>query len=261
MTIPKVCKFFQLFALHLCSNLMVAMAAERALNVYRPTRALEKSSSGFWSSTVNILVVIAWTASVFFSLPQLIVWETLELSSDWEQCTTVFQVQQYMDSLRNVSQPIGEGYWTVDKIYNMSHLVTVFWLPALLITVAYGSVFHKLLSIRQQKLNLRLRRLTSPRRRRRQKSPTGEEPPEEGLLLKNTSDSKPPEEGLLENVAEIELQQNTFGKDAASGPSLTVLCQQQEKKPSLQENNWRRQMRINRLFNKTLLVRWERIVE
>ncbi len=130
----RLCKFLQLFALHSSSHVMLAMALERVLFVFRPVMSLDPDQR-----FVKMMLCAAWCLSAFYSLPQIYVWRTFQLTRNWSQCTTIWQTMR-----RRCEIPL-ETRIPSETVYTLAHLITVFWLPAVGITIIYATIFRTVL--------------------------------------------------------------------------------------------------------------------
>ncbi len=132
----KLVRFSHQFCFHLSSNVIVCIATERLLTIAHSSAPLRTKRS------VKRLLAVAWLLALVCSLPSLFVWRTFSpWNSDVTQCTTNFQVEQFLQG--HLSQMATYLYYA----YNIGSTVTVFWIPAGYISIAYGYIFFKLRSI------------------------------------------------------------------------------------------------------------------
>jgi hypothetical protein len=71
------------------------------------------------------------------SIPQFVVWQTVEVYQDWYQCSTIWEIDMHCDHINTTSN--------IQMIYEISHLSIVFWGPFIILTGAYLLIFFRLL--------------------------------------------------------------------------------------------------------------------
>ncbi|KAI1709332.1 7 transmembrane receptor (rhodopsin family) domain-containing protein [Ditylenchus destructor] len=79
------------------------------------------------------LIVSCYIGAAVFSVPQWFVWTTIDMRT-WSQCTTIWhklRAIQYMEGHEFTESFEGE------RLYTAVHLMTVFWLPFLILFLAY----------------------------------------------------------------------------------------------------------------------------
>ncbi|KAI6190727.1 Gonadotropin-releasing hormone receptor [Aphelenchoides bicaudatus] len=82
---------------------------------------------------VKKLIVFCYVGAALFSIPQWFVWTTIDMRT-WTQCTTIWHVKRAIQYINN--QAITDSYED-ERIYTMFHLLTVFWLPFIVLFIAY----------------------------------------------------------------------------------------------------------------------------
>uniref|UniRef100_A0A914WMW7 G-protein coupled receptors family 1 profile domain-containing protein n=1 Tax=Plectus sambesii TaxID=2011161 RepID=A0A914WMW7_9BILA len=147
----RAIQFCWLFSFHLSSFVVVCIAIDRLRTVARlASIAKGHSRRLIISGADNVLgpikrsLIFAYLAAVLCSVPQWAVWGTIDLESsgDWSQCATIWHRQRVIDFLDGRPEQ-SEYFW--EQVYQLGHLVTVFWAPFLVICVAYGCIVVRLL--------------------------------------------------------------------------------------------------------------------
>lgn len=154
---PFLCKlfhFYSLFSFHLEGFTVVLIAMNRLLTVRRNrnNKSLKKKYKYCFISIVS-----TWVLSALFSSGQWFVWQTYEPEENFVQCTTIWMIEKYEYQLvnKNFTETINN-----EKMYNLFHLLTVFWIPLTIIVCCYIIIGYKLLLHR---LQLKTFKTTFPR--------------------------------------------------------------------------------------------------
>uniref|UniRef100_A0A0N5ABQ6 G_PROTEIN_RECEP_F1_2 domain-containing protein n=1 Tax=Syphacia muris TaxID=451379 RepID=A0A0N5ABQ6_9BILA len=133
----KMFNFLYAFALYISSNIVVCIALDRLRNVI----AISRIRSGKRIRTVKWSIITSWILAVVWSLPQLLVWKTINVYPDypggWIQCSDIWSIERYKNSVQH-----GE---TTQKLYNISHLVLAFWGPLVVMMISYIFIAVRLL--------------------------------------------------------------------------------------------------------------------
>ena len=149
-------KFLQVAAMYASSYVLVTTAIDRYLAICHPL------TSHTWSpSKVHKMVAIAWGLSLFFSIPQIIIFAYREIMPGVHECWGVFD-------------PI----WTV-RLYVTWFTVAVYIVPASMLILAYGRIcFVVWRSVMSKEPSTRVSQST-----KRSKSRDTDNEPENGKLL------------------------------------------------------------------------------
>ena len=88
---------------------------------------------------------MAWLAAVLCSLPQLFVWETYTPISNWTQCLNIWVKakarQQSLGEFDNRTELFYTSNMdTALRVYEMYHLLAIFWLPLAILVVCYALI-------------------------------------------------------------------------------------------------------------------------
>ncbi|KHN78253.1 Gonadotropin-releasing hormone receptor [Toxocara canis] len=157
----RVCKFFYTFSFYLNSFVIAGIAIDRVCSAYK-INSLKAYESAY--KRVHRTLIAAYAGATLFSIPQLFifrVFQPLELT-EFRQCTPVWTIYAYEYDLRIQSPSITERekhllaatYMQVhrwEKVYNMAHLLLVFWIPTLIIAFSYVVIICKLNSLKRER--------------------------------------------------------------------------------------------------------------
>ncbi|CAJ0575592.1 unnamed protein product, partial [Mesorhabditis spiculigera] len=129
--------FSSLFSLYISSNIVVCIALDRLRNVLGASKL--RKGKGVNGSVVHWLLSGAWVLSIIWAIPQMFFWTTVEAYTDWYQCTTIWTIKQAMiDSKQATEADYGVLYGNeAQVIYNIYHLVLVFWGPLFVLITCY----------------------------------------------------------------------------------------------------------------------------
>uniref|UniRef100_A0A0M3JCI3 G_PROTEIN_RECEP_F1_2 domain-containing protein n=1 Tax=Anisakis simplex TaxID=6269 RepID=A0A0M3JCI3_ANISI len=160
----RVCKFFYTFSFYLNSFVIAGIAIDRACSAYKinSLKAFESANRRVFRT-----LVAAYAGATIFSIPQIFifrVFQPLELV-DFRQCTPVWTTIAYEYDLRiqlpttteREKNMLAAHYMQVhrwEKVYNMAHLLVVFWIPTIIIAFAYVIIICKLNSLKREKSRL-----------------------------------------------------------------------------------------------------------
>uniref|UniRef100_A0A914WCB9 G-protein coupled receptors family 1 profile domain-containing protein n=1 Tax=Plectus sambesii TaxID=2011161 RepID=A0A914WCB9_9BILA len=132
----KFVKFGQALSFQISSNVVVVIAVDRALSVLVPLRGCRTAAV----ARVHGLLIGAWVTAVALSLPQMFVWKVFEPFPNWPQCSGIWEISRWQLSLENKQNTTIYYAFTAERIYNIYHIVVIFWLPLALITLCYATV-------------------------------------------------------------------------------------------------------------------------
>lgn len=135
----KLYHFLSLYAFHLDGFSVVLIALDRMLAV---RQSLKPSLSSKYLRNILIAIIVSWILAALFSLGQWFVWITYEPKEKFVQCTTVWQVQKFE------SGSLAENFTKIvhtEKLYNLVHMLTVFWGPLLIIGSCYIFIGYHIL--------------------------------------------------------------------------------------------------------------------
>lgn len=122
------------FCFHLMSFGVVGIAVDRLRTVYRLMHINKDSRSpNKQLKFVRELIIFCYVGAAILSLPQWFVWTTVDMKT-WSQCTTIWHKLRAMQYLHN--QEFTDIY-EAEQWYAIFHLITVFWLPFLVLFLAY----------------------------------------------------------------------------------------------------------------------------
>ncbi|MFH4978817.1 hypothetical protein AB6A40_005526 [Gnathostoma spinigerum] len=172
----RVCKFFYTFSFYLNSFVIADIAIDRVCSAYR-LQAVKSSEGSF--KRVRRSLIAAYICAVICSVPQIFIFRVFHPAEmgDFRQCTPVWTVLAYELDIQLDSSKLSEkdkqkliaNYLQAirwEKLYNIAHLLLVFWVPTLIITISYIFVICKLKSLsgkEYRKVNLENEFLTTPK--------------------------------------------------------------------------------------------------
>uniref|UniRef100_A0AC34R9J6 G-protein coupled receptors family 1 profile domain-containing protein n=1 Tax=Panagrolaimus sp. JU765 TaxID=591449 RepID=A0AC34R9J6_9BILA len=135
----KIVQYSWLFSSHLMSFAIVCIALDRVRTVYRLMH-IEKNgkvprSSATQLAFVKRLIVAAYVISAVLSVPQFHVWRVIE-GENFSQCTTIWHYERASKYEKNPENYEMDVY-PLERFYTLFHLLTVFWIPFLMLFCAY----------------------------------------------------------------------------------------------------------------------------
>ncbi|CAD5230854.1 unnamed protein product [Bursaphelenchus xylophilus] len=146
----RLCKFFHTFGFYLNSFVVACIAIDRVFGTYNLStlKASRRSYMRCWK-----MLVVAWVFAFFLSVPQSFVFRVFEPPGmgNFKQCTPVWTIISYEIDIQISTQKLTpienkdliERFHQVlrwERIYNIAHLLFVFWVPALIIVASYALV-------------------------------------------------------------------------------------------------------------------------
>ncbi|KAL3073104.1 hypothetical protein niasHT_035380 [Heterodera trifolii] len=167
-----LCRLFNLlsmFTLYLSSNIVICIALDRLFTVLTAQR-MDLGQQKL--NLVRLMLTLAWTFSLLFSLPQLFVWTTYNPFKDttsrgWVQCTDIWSIdryERYLSEQKNMSKNVTEmaeesqqnsnsNSWSttlilkplIQNIYELSHLFLVFYGPLTVLVFCYVIISSRLI--------------------------------------------------------------------------------------------------------------------
>ncbi|KAI6239296.1 Gonadotropin-releasing hormone receptor [Aphelenchoides fujianensis] len=146
----RITKFFHTFGFYLNSFIIACIAIDRVFGTYNLS-TLKASRRSYLRAKKMVYVV--WMLAFLFSIPQSFVFRVFEpyKTGDFKQCTPVWTIIQFeLDQKMSTasltpaqSQVLVAEYNAVlwwERIYNLLHLLFVFWIPSLIIVASYMTV-------------------------------------------------------------------------------------------------------------------------
>lgn len=126
----KLVRFLNVLSFHMCSNSVVCIGLERMIALLRPFPGTQPCDLSCMPREY-VMLSLSFISSVLLSLPQFWVWTVAEVKPDWRQCVSV-----WFSGIRH-NQPLSDEEIMLADLYNISHLITIFWLPLAIITICY----------------------------------------------------------------------------------------------------------------------------
>uniref|UniRef100_A0A914WH21 G-protein coupled receptors family 1 profile domain-containing protein n=1 Tax=Plectus sambesii TaxID=2011161 RepID=A0A914WH21_9BILA len=145
----RLCKFFYTFSFYLNSFIVVSIALDRLYTTYH----LSEFKAASALSNVRIMIIVAWTAAIILSLPQVFIFRLFVVEDPhFEQCAPIWTIYHYyvqQKTLYNISISdeiiaYGDSVAVWEWLYNWLHLLTIFWIPALIIVLSYIGILSRL---------------------------------------------------------------------------------------------------------------------
>uniref|UniRef100_A0A1I7YQ31 G_PROTEIN_RECEP_F1_2 domain-containing protein n=1 Tax=Steinernema glaseri TaxID=37863 RepID=A0A1I7YQ31_9BILA len=144
-----LCRFFNfsnMFSLYLSSNIVICIAFDRLRNVIFANRLRRGKHT---VTTMRIVIFFAWLLAAMWSVPQLYVWNTIDVypsyPGGWVQCTDMWTIDRFLygpEVTKHRQQLLSE---TAQNIYNISHLILVFFGPVALLALSYAFILARLM--------------------------------------------------------------------------------------------------------------------
>ncbi|XP_035730524.1 gonadotropin-releasing hormone receptor-like isoform X2 [Vespa mandarinia] len=134
----RIMAFFRVFGLYLSSFILVCISMDRYYAVIKPLQLLHVDRRG------KIMLTIAWLASIFCSIPQMMVFH-LEAHPNitwYSQCITFNAFPTY----------------THELTYSLFGMVMMYWLPLLVIIYTYTSILLEICRRSKESVEDRIRR-------------------------------------------------------------------------------------------------------
>ncbi|VDN54491.1 unnamed protein product [Dracunculus medinensis] len=143
----RICKFFYTFSFYLNSFVIANIAIDRAYTT-KSIRSIKASEIAL--ERVRRTLIIVYIAATVFSAPQLFIFQLFHPIefAEFKQCTPVWTIYAYEYDRKLLSPTVSEQekqQYTADfiqvhrweMVYNMAHLLLVFWIPTLIVASSY----------------------------------------------------------------------------------------------------------------------------
>ncbi|KAI1719741.1 7 transmembrane receptor (rhodopsin family) domain-containing protein [Ditylenchus destructor] len=167
----RICKFFHTFGFYLNSFVVACFAIDRAMGTYR-LNTLNTSREAYLR--VRRMLVCAWIFAFLLSIPQSFIFRVVEPPgmANFKQCTPVwtiigFEIDLEMSSLAAAGKLSEAERWRLieqfqdvvkwERVYNIGHLLFVFWIPTLIIITCYAIILCILSSFSAMSIPKRIR--------------------------------------------------------------------------------------------------------
>ncbi|VDK55419.1 unnamed protein product [Anisakis simplex] len=129
----KIYQFLSAFTYYSNSNVVVAIGIDRLKVVY--TSHIQGATS---VRRVRYMLLIAWIIACICSAPQFYVWTTIEVTADWMQCSTIWEIATHQGRS-------SAAFERLQMIYELIHQALVVWLPSLLLSLSYVLIVIRIL--------------------------------------------------------------------------------------------------------------------
>ncbi|CAI4233160.1 unnamed protein product [Auanema sp. JU1783] len=239
----RLYQYLSICSLYVSSNIVVCIALDRLKNVltaHKPYRSHRRFNP------VTMMTSIAWVFGAACALPQFFVFDTINLAPEnpdgWYQCTDIWQINEVTGDQTSQSFLLNEGS---KDIYNISHLLTVFWGPMIVLLICYVIIAMKLGVYSVGRIN-------------------GQETVHEPCM--SHTDHLTEDGESVGTKTSIRMSIKKFTLDKVRRPTNSTSCSSSSRVPIVQFQSsatasiyttarpgWRKQMR-NKIFRTTLLV-------
>lgn len=146
----RVCSFFSTFSFYANSFVITCIAIDRVCGAYNIS-SLNAHRRAYLRC--RRLLVVGWAAAFTLSLPQAAIFRVFKPYSekDFRQCTPLWTTFLYekIEELKDVNltelertkiQRSISDMQQLEKMYNINHLLFVFWIPCIIIVISYLTV-------------------------------------------------------------------------------------------------------------------------
>ncbi|KAE9418211.1 hypothetical protein Angca_003360, partial [Angiostrongylus cantonensis] len=146
----RVCSFFSTFSFYANSFVITCIAIDRVCGAYNIS-SLNAHRRAYLRC--RRLLVVGWAAAFTLSLPQAAIFRVFKPYSekDFRQCTPLWTTFLYekIEELKDVNltelerteiQRSISDMQQLEKLYNINHLLFVFWIPCIIIVISYLTV-------------------------------------------------------------------------------------------------------------------------
>uniref|UniRef100_A0A9J2PYT2 G-protein coupled receptors family 1 profile domain-containing protein n=1 Tax=Ascaris lumbricoides TaxID=6252 RepID=A0A9J2PYT2_ASCLU len=153
----KAMRFAESLSFSISSNILVSIAVNRYCALKHPIQvtincnSFRECSTVHWEERVTALASFSWIFAVSFSLPQLFVWDVYNLDGNYTQCLNIW-VKAKAELL--FVEGHGFGNFSSDleyldnmvRLYEMYHLLVVFWIPLIVLICLYALIIREMYS-------------------------------------------------------------------------------------------------------------------
>uniref|UniRef100_A0A0R3RZZ1 G_PROTEIN_RECEP_F1_2 domain-containing protein n=1 Tax=Elaeophora elaphi TaxID=1147741 RepID=A0A0R3RZZ1_9BILA len=163
----RMCKFFHTFNFYLNSFVIAVIAVDRAQGAYRINN-IEASKLAFrW---VKYMLATSYIAATIFSVPQIFIFRVYQPNENVEfrQCTPIWTIYAYKYDIQmqlaktdQEKHLLTTDFYQVlrlEKLYNITHLLFVFWIPTTVIAFSNMFVICKFNSMKRRNQQSKLKK-------------------------------------------------------------------------------------------------------
>lgn len=146
----QVCSFFSTFPFYANSFVIACIAIDRVFGAYNMS-SINAHRRAYLRC--RRLLVIGWLAAFTLSLPQAVIFRVFKPydNMDFRQCTPIWTTHYYEKSNQLNSSTLSlaekakitqdlKDMQRLEKMYNINHLLFVFWIPCTIIIISYLTV-------------------------------------------------------------------------------------------------------------------------
>ncbi|GMR46407.1 hypothetical protein PMAYCL1PPCAC_16602, partial [Pristionchus mayeri] len=136
-------KYLSMASFYLSSNIIVCIAVDRLRNVLSANKIRRRSTI-----STRGFILFAWLAAFGWSIPQLVVFQTVNVLPDseiaWIQCSDIWTINLYRSPETTVPAPEWLLTPMLQHAYELAHLLLVFWGPLVALTICYAIIAIRL---------------------------------------------------------------------------------------------------------------------
>ncbi|KAF8383552.1 gnrr-6 [Pristionchus pacificus] len=231
----KTHNYLSMASYYLSSNIIVCIALDRL----RTVLGASKIRRGKSTRSIRLLIFFAWFFAFAWSLPQFVVFQTVDVlpnsNATWIQCSDVWTI----NTIRKEGAPPSVPEWILQPpmqaVYELTHLLLVFWGPLVALSISYV-----IIAIRLARFSM--------------SGPQSAAPPHLASCGGEASEAR-----YMVDSDEVSCEL-VIKRDHTSGPFNAISSLFKARKESMMPRNratvqpmWRRRLR-GKLFRSTLLI-------
>ncbi|VDD92972.1 unnamed protein product [Enterobius vermicularis] len=132
--------YLWMFAHHLMSFAIMIIAIDRAKTVWNLMKIKIKGRFPRPNSKIRcikVMITLTYVLAGILSLPQWFVWSSYTFGN-WSQCTTMWQAAKARDFSEKKED--WKYFFQWETVYSVAHLLTMFWVPFLIVVISYACV-------------------------------------------------------------------------------------------------------------------------
>ncbi|EYB92931.1 hypothetical protein Y032_0188g1143 [Ancylostoma ceylanicum] len=146
----RACSFFSTFSFYANSFVIACIAIDRVFGAYNMS-SINAHRRAYLRC--RRLLVIGWLAAFGLSIPQAVIFRVFEPypDKDFRQCTPLWTTFLYekIEEMNSTNLSDADkiqiereimGMQRLEKMYNINHLLFVFWIPCIIIVISYLTV-------------------------------------------------------------------------------------------------------------------------
>lgn len=146
----KLVQFMRMMGFQISSNIIVCISINRLFSVLT---CCGHGNVGKSRLRVKVMVTLAWFLAFVICFPQFYVWTAVQpfLTIKWHQCATVWEISRELNQNPNHLMALPKiDHMISQEMYNLLHLLTVFWIPLTIIAICYIVLAIKIYGLHQK---------------------------------------------------------------------------------------------------------------